>query len=132
MINQILTLTASQLNNHTVNVLSGIIADTTTSFATGITDKVWMSPREIQFINKTGSDVKINILSNPDEVANYAVNPSLYPLFTIAPSSTTGEYEVWSKEECLPTTQQILVYMPSGVTATGNFVIEQIDFTPIF
>ena len=135
MINQIFTFSAAQLNGASVSAplqVSGILNTPWTSPGTNVVTKLWNSPRELQFINKTLGDVKVNILANPNEILDYALHPSLYPGFTVAPSSTTGEYETWSKEDCLPNTQLFLVSMASGVTASGVFSIECLDYQEIF
>ena len=135
MINQVITISAASLNGASLAAplqLSGIISTSFVSPGNQAITKTWASPRELQFINKTAGDVQMNILSNPNEIADYAVNPSLYPLVTIAPSSSTGEYETWTKEDCLPNCQLFLIAMASGVTASGTFAIECIDYQDIF
>lgn len=122
MKNKVFTVTQTNLNTHNVisntTVISGVPA-----FYQNDTRITYEYPRRIQFINKSGQDVKVNILSSPKEETDYTADATNYQFFTI-PSATV--FNMGSAEN-LPNAYKILTQLPSA-TASGDFIIECIGY----
>lgn len=123
MKNKSFTVTAAQLNTHgvidTTTVLSGIPA-----FPCTDTRVRYYYPKRVQFINKSGQDVGVNIFSSPTEYAEYTASPVNFDFFTV-PSATVFNM---GTSENLPNAYKIDVQLSGVVTATGNLTIECIGY----
>lgn len=122
MKNKVFTVTQSDLNSHAVITNTTVISGTP-GFYQNDTRIVYEYPKRIQFINKTGQDVKVNILSSVDEENKYKADATNYQFFTI-PSATV--YNMGSAEN-LPNAYKVLAQIPSA-SPTGDFIIECIGY----
>lgn len=80
-------------------------------------------PIRVNFINKSGKDVNVNIFSSEAEIDDYTADPTNYDFFTIATGTTT----YFTARQILPTAYKIFVVCPTG-GASGNFEIECIGY----
>ena len=122
MINKIFTVSTTDLNAHTAKILDTMIS-VADAFPTQNMTTQYMVPKRIQFINKTGQDITVNIFSSVDEFAKYTADATLYAFFTI-PSGTV--YNMGTSEN-LPNAYKVGVIMPAG-SATTAFQFECIGY----
>ena len=125
MINKIFTVSTTDLNAHTAKILDTMIS-VADAFPTQNMTTKYMFPKRIQFINRTGQDVTVNIFSSSDEFAKYTASATLYAFFTI-PSGTV--YNMGTSEN-LPHAYKVGVLMPSG-SASVDFQFECIGYQPL-
>ena len=122
MINKIFTVSTTDLDAHTAKILDTMIS-VADAFPTQNMTTKYMFPKRIQFINKTGQDVTVNVFSSADEYAKYVASGTLYAFFTI-PSGTV--YNMGTSEN-LPNAYKVGVLMPAG-SATTTFQVECIGY----
>jgi hypothetical protein len=84
-------------------------------------------PRRIQFINKSGQDVTVNIFSSTDEYTKYTADATNFDFFTV-PAGTV--YNMGTSEN-LPNAVKVAVKMPTA-SASGVFQFECIGYQQLF
>ena len=121
MLNKNFLVSAANLTTHNVLTIDTYLDIDIPGYTS--TSTVRHYPKKIQFINKTGVDVAINIMSNDTELAKYTLDSTNYDLFTIQNNTTV----VMSVLDILPTAYKILVQAPTG-TASVDFRVECICY----
>jgi hypothetical protein len=126
MKNKIISVTDTELNTHAVLEKDSVMSITINPYvnAVGSETRKYL-PRRINFINKSGVDVKVNIMDKDDYTEYHAGITTNYPLFTIA----NGTMTTLGTMEQLAPAYKILVQAPTG-DATSTFEIECLNYHP--
>lgn len=93
MKNKKFTITSAQINARTDVVIdcvmsiinSGIVSNS------GVVSKLY--PTDVQIINGSAADVEWNTLNNPEEIADYAVNPNNYAFIKLPKTASLTQLE---------------------------------------
>lgn len=126
MINDRFVVTKDQLNTTNNNYVETVKVTTTPSYeANNLKESINNFPVKIQFVNKSGVDVLVNILSSEEEYDAFVASPDDFSYFTVI----TGAVTTLSSSTILPQAHTIVV---KSITdeATADFVIECIQYLP--
>ena len=124
MKNKKFIVSTAELNTTDIQEITTYL-DITVSSPTGIDELRKHYPIRVNFINKSGKDVNVNIFSSEAEIEAYEADSTNYDFFTIANGTTT----YFTARQILPTPYKIFVVCPTG-GASGNFEIECIGYQP--
>ena len=122
MENRKFTITSTQLNTTTDNIIDTYIEKT--SGYNQVETTRWY-PVKIQLINKSGIDVLFNIIASWDEYQLYLATPANYVGFTVQAGTTVN----LSSINILPFAYKCIV-TGTAATASGDFNIECIQYVP--
>lgn len=126
MINDRFVVTKDQLNTTNNNYVETVKVTTTPSYeANNLKETINNFPVKIQFVNKSGVDVLVNILSSKEEYDAFVASPDDFSYFTVI----TGAVTTLSSSTILPQAHTIVVKSITDA-ATADFVIECIQYLP--
>ncbi len=122
MYNKDITITKSQLSSGDVIIIEDIWMSKTKQDATGREFPCEWLPKQFQIINDTGSEIKINFISNEEELNHYKTNPEQHTLIRIPAGG------VFTDNNEIPLSRYILVKGIAGLEYTSDLIIQLLGY----